>query len=49
LSGGHAVARFASADDQVIFVTNTHAPLVPAVGRLSSDDVRAVVEYTRGL
>jgi mono/diheme cytochrome c family protein len=49
LSGGHAVARFPSADDQVAFVTGTHAPLVPAVGQLSSDDVRAVVEYTRGL
>ena len=49
LSGGHAVARFPSADDQVVFVTNTHAPLVPAVGKLSSDDVRAVVEYTRAL
>ena len=49
LSGGHAVARFPSPDDQVGFVTKTHAPLVPAVGQLSSDDVRAVVEYTRGL
>lgn len=49
LSGGHAVTRFPSADDQVDFVTKTHAPLVPAVGQLSSDDVRAVVEYTRGL
>jgi len=49
LSGGHAVTRFPNADDQVGFVTKTHAPLVPAVGQLSSDDVRAVVEYTRGL
>jgi mono/diheme cytochrome c family protein len=48
LSGGKAVAKFPNADDQVVFVTNTHLPFL-GPGRLSSEDVRAAVEYTRGL
>jgi mono/diheme cytochrome c family protein len=48
LSEGRVVARFASINDQIAFVTNTHSNITTA-GNLSAEDIRAVVEYTRGL
>jgi mono/diheme cytochrome c family protein len=48
LSEGRVAARFPSIDDQIGFVTNTDGNVIDA-GQLSAEDIRAVVEYTRGL
>jgi mono/diheme cytochrome c family protein len=49
LKDGIVVANFPDVEDQIGVVTNGRGPM-PAFGdRLSADEIRAVVEYTRTL
>jgi mono/diheme cytochrome c family protein len=49
LAGGAAVQRFPDEADQIEFVTEGSGSMPPFAGRLSPEQLRQVVEYTRTL
>jgi len=49
LAGGAAVKRFPDLEDQITFVTDGSGAMPAFGGRLSPNQIRQVVEYTRTL
>jgi mono/diheme cytochrome c family protein len=48
LSAGRVVTHYPNVDDQIAFVTSLHSNITDPAN-LSAENIRAVVEYTRGL